>query len=137
MNTGSGIISILQEWNFLLCNSNCQRRVQSYLKNDGKLLDLYRERLFDVKMEGDNIIENLDIVEKVGSKFVAYDETHTVTVTDGELNINFTASKDYGILCALVIESTGVTTSTNTLSGVNPDRDVTVYPNPVKKLCYS
>ena len=32
------------------------------------------ERLFDVKMEGDNIIKNLDIVEKVGSKFVAYDE---------------------------------------------------------------
>ncbi len=90
------------------------------------------ERLFDVEMEGENIIENLDIVNKVGSKFVAYDETHTVTVTDGELNINFTASKDYGILCALVIERTGGITSANTISGVNPDRDVTVYPNPVK-----
>jgi Malectin domain len=46
------------------------------------------QRVFDVLMEGAEVLNNLDLVDEVGPK-VAYDVTLPVHVTDGVLNIGF------------------------------------------------
>ena len=48
-------------------------------------------RKFDVSIEGLKVLDNYDIVQKVGA-FTAVIENFTTTVTDGTLNINFTAA---------------------------------------------
>ena len=48
-------------------------------------------RVFNVSLEGNPVITNLDIHSKVG-KNAAYNEQHIVNVTDGQLNIAFNAA---------------------------------------------
>jgi hypothetical protein len=48
-------------------------------------------RLFDVTIEGNKVLDNYDIFQKVGAN-TATKETFTVNVTDGMLNINFSAA---------------------------------------------
>jgi N-acetylneuraminic acid mutarotase len=47
-------------------------------------------RLFDVSLEGNKVLDNYDIAQKVGA-FTATTETFVVSVTDGNLNILFSA----------------------------------------------
>lgn len=72
---------------------------ETYWKNDGK-------RVFDVIGEGNVLVDNLDIYDRVG-----HDEalvlTRTVTVTDGELNVEFATVEDNALLGALRIERIG------------------------------
>lgn len=60
-------------------------------------------RIFSVAIEGNAIIQNLDIWSKVG-KNAAYEETHTVELSDGVLNIAFTAAADNAKISAIKIE---------------------------------
>ncbi|MCX5909501.1 MAG: malectin, partial [Deltaproteobacteria bacterium] len=46
-------------------------------------------RVFDVKIEGQTVIKNLDLFAKVGGKYKAYDVTLPVNLTDGVLNMEF------------------------------------------------
>jgi uncharacterized repeat protein (TIGR02543 family) len=61
-------------------------------------------RIFDVALEENEIISNLDIYAKVG-KNVAYNETHEVTISDGEINIDFTATANNAKISAIKITS--------------------------------
>ena len=71
-----------------------------------KLAELYwnndSQRIFDVEMEGDEVISNLDIFAQAG-KYSAHDVTLPVSVSDGVLNIDFYTVKDNAKLSALVI----------------------------------
>lgn len=60
-------------------------------------------RVFDVVIEGVKVASSLDVFAKVG-KNVAYNETHTVTLTDGELNIEFVSIVDNANISAIKIE---------------------------------
>ncbi len=61
-----------------------------------------RNRIFDVKMEGKEVVSNLDLVAKVG-KNKAYDVTLPVTVTDGILNIEFRADAGSAKVNAILV----------------------------------
>jgi hypothetical protein len=61
-----------------------------------------KSRIFDVKVEGQEVIRDLDLVAKVG-KFKAHDVTIPVTVTDGTLNIDFSADVGSGKINAILV----------------------------------
>lgn len=61
-------------------------------------------RIFNVSLEGEEVISNLDIYAKVG-KNAAYNETHEVTVTDGEINIALTTVINNAKISAVKIVS--------------------------------
>jgi len=50
-------------------------------------------RIFSIQAEGQTLISNLDLFASVGHD-TAFDQTFTVTVTDGTLNLDFLASVD-------------------------------------------
>lgn len=52
------------------------------------------QRLFDVKAEGKLILDNYDIFKEAGGKNIAVDETFRVTVTDGDLDLEFISVRD-------------------------------------------
>lgn len=64
-------------------------------------------RIFDVTIEGNKVLDNYDIFKKVGSN-TATIESFTTTVTDGMLNINFSSlaidgGKDWAKISAIEI----------------------------------
>ncbi|GAA4341533.1 malectin domain-containing carbohydrate-binding protein [Flaviaesturariibacter amylovorans] len=82
-------------------------------------------RIFDVALEGTRVLDNYDIVAKVGA-FTATTETFTVSVTDGTLNLQFSAltgegGKDNAKVSA--IEIIPVTSSTNMAPKANAGAD--------------
>jgi hypothetical protein len=63
------------------------------------------DRVFDVVIEGQTVLTDYDIFAEVGG-LTATDETFTVQVTDGTLNIEMPASTDFAKLSAFtVVES--------------------------------
>jgi hypothetical protein len=96
-------------------------------------------RLFDVSMEGNKVLDNYDIVKKAGT-FAATTETFVVNVTDGTLNILFSATiadggKDRPKISAIEVLESGTATTTVTSTGLAPATGVNigsmkVYPNP-------
>ncbi|HEY0700140.1 MAG TPA: malectin domain-containing carbohydrate-binding protein, partial [Micromonospora sp.] len=54
------------------------------------------KRVFDVLIEGQQVLPSLDIAGEVGS-FRALTKTYTVTVTDGQLNVRFVTHKGFGL----------------------------------------
>jgi hypothetical protein len=60
-------------------------------------------RVFNVKIEGNQVITNLDIFSKVG-KNKAYDVAIPVSVTDGVLRIEFVSVKDNAKVSAILIQ---------------------------------
>ena len=52
------------------------------------------QRLFDVKAEGKLVLDNYDIFKEAGGKNLAVDETFRVTVTDGDLDLDFISVRD-------------------------------------------
>ena len=61
-------------------------------------------RKFDVVVEGQPVITQLDVFAAAGGKNRAYDVSKTVSVTDGTLNISFTnATVDNPTICAFVV----------------------------------
>ena len=65
------------------------------------------ERVFDVKLQGNTVIENLDIFAKVG-QFAALDFSFDdVSVTDGNLRIGFIARKSLPCISAIAVDGPG------------------------------
>jgi len=73
------------------------------------------ERVFDVQVEGDPAVTDLDIVAEAGGNFTAHDITVTATVSDGALSLNFPdATVDNAKLSAVVVRPADATaTSTS------------------------
>jgi len=69
--------------------------------------EIYHEeagkRIFDVSIEGNSVIKNLDIYAKAGSK-AAYNETHIVALEDGKLNISFQKLSDNAKISAIKVK---------------------------------
>ena len=61
-------------------------------------------RVFDVKMQGQTVISNLDIFSHVGRN-AAYGVSIPVNVTNGVLNIQFTSIVDYACVSAIVVQA--------------------------------
>ncbi len=60
------------------------------------------QRVFDVSIEGKQVLANFDIFVLVGNDR-AYDISFPVSVTDGQLNLDFRATVDYAKLSGIVI----------------------------------
>jgi hypothetical protein len=63
------------------------------------------QRVFDVEVEGVLVVDNLDLIARVG-KNVAYDVAVSVHVTDGILNISFRSVVDLAKVSAIEISQT-------------------------------
>jgi hypothetical protein len=61
------------------------------------------QRVFDVSMQGQQVITNLDVYSKVGEN-AAYDVTIPVSVTNGVLSITFTTVANNAIVNAIEVE---------------------------------
>src|SRR5208282_3026609 len=68
------------------------------------------KRIFNVSMQGTQVISDLDIYSKVG-KNAAYDVTIPVTVTNGVLSISFTSVVDNAKVSAIAVTSATPITS--------------------------
>ncbi|MEP3372053.1 malectin domain-containing carbohydrate-binding protein, partial [Maribacter dokdonensis] len=64
--------------------------------------DAAGNRVFDVEIEGNTLISDLDLVASYGKGVLAI-QSYDVVVSDGELNIDFTASANNAILQAIEI----------------------------------
>jgi len=69
------------------------------------------QRVFSVEAEDQAVISDLDLVATAGPN-TAFDQSFTVNVTDGVLNLHFSASVDNAKLSALLVTTVG--------SSVNP-----------------
>ncbi len=88
-----------------------------------------------VALEGQLKLVNLDVTEEVGGA-TAVVKNIPVTVTDGKLNINFSASVNRPMVCAVEVYSFRSSSArpidiVDLENGLNKVR---VYPNPVQKL---
>jgi hypothetical protein len=70
-------------------------------------------RVFDVKLQGRTVLQNLDIFAKVG-KNRALDYTYTnIVVTNGWLDIDFVPRVEFPSIAAIVVEGDGFTEKIN------------------------
>ncbi|OYR41126.1 hypothetical protein DJ82_06360 [Halorubrum sp. Ib24] len=85
------------------------------------------DRIFDVSIEGQETLDNYDIIAESGGPQTAINETFTVEVTDGELNVGFDATEDDAVDNAKIsaIKVTEVS-DTNTPPTVQSISDQTV-----------
>jgi hypothetical protein len=74
-----------------------------YWNKDGR-------RIFDVEIEGNEVISNFDIFTQVG-QYSAYDVALPVSVLDGILNIDFYTIKDKAKVSAIKVETTNMDNS--------------------------
>ena len=84
------------------------------------------QRIFNVSMQGTQVISNLDIFAQVG-KDAAYDVTIPVSVTNGKLNITFTSVVDNAKVSAIEVTqvATPCTASAPTVSIKPASQNVT------------
>ncbi|MBD3391562.1 MAG: hypothetical protein GF418_05920 [Chitinivibrionales bacterium] len=82
------------------------------------------QRLFDVRVEGQTVIDNLDICAEVGPD-APYDVRTTFVVADGALDIEFSAETDYAIVSGLVVRLVGAGTD---LGFSNPSAEPSSFP---------
>jgi hypothetical protein len=82
------------------------------------------DRLFDVSIEGQQVLSDYDIYDEVGG-LTATEQTFTVEVTDGTLNIAMPASVDNAKLSAFTVESV----SDDGGSGATGSADIAVTPD--------
>ncbi len=64
------------------------------------------DRLFNATVEGQEVLTEYDIYSEVGP-LNATDKTYTVEVTDGELNVDFSAVNDNAKISAIKVEQVG------------------------------
>ncbi|GGK67992.1 hypothetical protein GCM10011405_14940 [Rufibacter glacialis] len=95
------------------------------------------QRVFDVNLEGVKVLDNYDIVKKVGA-MAAVSETFTVSVTDGSLSLYMSAlAADGGMdnpkISGIEVYSTGTTPPPPSLPVANagPDQTITLPVNSV------
>lgn len=90
------------------------------------------QRVFDIKVEGQTKVSGLDIYKEAGMN--ALQKTVVVNVTDGSLDINFVRKVGNPQINGIeVLPSTNAArTATSSLGAeVEPDSELSVYPNPV------
>jgi Malectin domain len=73
------------------------------------------QRIFDVSIEGTKVITGLDL-SAVAGDYTAYDRTFEVAVLDGQLNIDFAATKGAAEVNAIKVAATGYVGPTPTPS---------------------
>jgi hypothetical protein len=91
------------------------------------------KRVFDVSIENVKVLDNYDIYKKVGA-FTATTESFSTNVTDGVLNIYFSAlASDGGInrpkISAIQILSNNNTTNTSPTANAGQDQTITLPTN--------
>ncbi|MFC5136486.1 malectin domain-containing carbohydrate-binding protein [Halorubrum glutamatedens] len=62
------------------------------------------DRLFDVSIEGQQVLDSYDIYAEAGGPHAATQETFTAEVTDGELNAEFTTVENNAKVSAIEVE---------------------------------
>ncbi|MGM0718691.1 MAG: malectin domain-containing carbohydrate-binding protein, partial [Halobacteriota archaeon] len=62
------------------------------------------DRLFDVSIEGQQVLSEYDIYAEAGGEHAAITESFTAEVTDGELNVEFTTVEDNAKVSAIEVE---------------------------------
>ena len=90
------------------------------------------KRIFDVAIEGQTVLPNLDIVQAAGAPNKAIDYSFPISVTDGQLNINFTTKVGSPKVNAIRIVSMAGSqpTPTATLPPATATHTATVSPTP-------
>jgi hypothetical protein len=92
------------------------------------------KRVFSVTAEGQTVAKNVDIFKLAGGKDVAYWIKFTTTVTDGKLDLGFTASVNYaqvnGIVVQPAVTSTPSPTPTTAAPSPTPSATATAAPIP-------
>ncbi|MGV3504082.1 MAG: malectin domain-containing carbohydrate-binding protein [Adhaeribacter sp.] len=106
------------------------------------------QRVFDVAMEGNLVLDNYDIVKKTGVNFTATSESFVVEVSDGMLNIGFSALASAGginrpkVSAIEVIPTSGTNQARIAMEGGAPLSagrsgqellGVKAYPNPFRQ----
>ena len=66
------------------------------------------QRTFNAGINGSTVLSNFDIFATAGGKDIAVDKTFAVTVTDGQINIAFTAGNDWAMVNAIEIVPSSV-----------------------------
>ncbi|WP_052055655.1 malectin domain-containing carbohydrate-binding protein [Myxosarcina sp. GI1] len=74
------------------------------LKFADLFFDAAGERVFDVSAEEQLVLDDLDVFSEAGGQNIALDKSFTVEVTDGALDLNFTASVNNAMVAAIAIE---------------------------------
>ncbi|MGV3505119.1 MAG: malectin domain-containing carbohydrate-binding protein [Adhaeribacter sp.] len=103
------------------------------------------QRVFDVAMEGATVLDNYDIFAKTGARFAAATESFVVSVTDGMLDISFSAGAGTGgvnrpkVSAIEVIPYQGSAQARVSLAGGVEQKvqaegsGITAYPNPFRQ----
>jgi hypothetical protein len=82
------------------------------------------DRLFSASIEGQTVVSEYDIFSEVGP-LTATDKTYTVEVTDGTLNVDFSATNDNAKISAITVEQLSVEEQeTSAEVAINPDSGV-------------
>lgn len=90
-------------------------------------------RLFNVALENNKVISNLDIWSWVG-KNAAYSEIHAVTVSDGQLNISLQKVNDNAKISAIIVSQPDVETAINQTQVQTQTKLEQNYPNPFSTI---
>ena len=88
------------------------------------------QRVFDVALEGDVVLDNLDLYRAAGGRLRAHDRTFRVDVTGQNLNIDFTASVNRPIVSSISVVpvTSGSTTTTTTTTTTTSTGMISGYP---------
>src|SRR6266404_7198020 len=68
-------------------------------------------RVFNVFINGNQVLTNFDIVAQAGAKNTAIDKPFPVTVTNGQITLQFTGVLDYPWINAISIAQSGASQS--------------------------
>lgn len=97
-------------------------------------------RIMNISLENQPRLVNFDVTQEAGRGATALVKNLPVTVTDGKLNINFTASVNRPMVVAVEVLSFRASTIlssadpiVNVLPGENKLKKPKVYPNPLQK----
>lgn len=100
-----------ERWGKYLCYSLATVSGKTYnltLKFAELYFTVAGSRLFDVYLNGERILKNLDKYQIAKGKFIAFDTTFTFTATSSKVKVEFLATKDNLSINGLVLaESTG------------------------------
>jgi hypothetical protein len=93
-------------------------------------------RVFSVNIEGQPRLVNFDLVQEVGTTSAVI-RNFPVSVTDGRLNINFSASANRPMVSAVEVYSLSTSTTSTSTAAVSSlagegGTKVEVYPNPLE-----
>ncbi len=105
-------------------------------------------RVFDVKLEGQTVLWDLDVFKLAGGRDIALDYTFGVDVSDGQLAIDFVAKKDAPKVNAIAVVAVPPPTSTPTPTPTNtatptatrtftPTATFTVTPTPTRTSTFT